>query len=671
MNTNNPHTLIEQDQGHSNQELVDTFLEFSQEELGYSTPVEVNLLYDRDDLTTLASYNFRDYVINVYAKDRAIADILRSIAHELVHHQQNEDGRIDGSAPDIGGDIEDEANAIAGQLVKKFGYENKNIYENLDRELCDNPEEGEFFCLAGSENLGTTDIYKDDGYNLIHQFSKPYHLSDVTPDEEETYHEPGTKKVKKTVLKPKLTAPFNIPITEQDEQTNLFPTGDWEFPVGWEEDDDYSIDVKTNVPEPVFKKIMEMWDKNGIDFSLFKLLGIPSDSVVKTFVLKRYIQNTKKPIPVSVTYDCLDMKEFFDRTSGDYDLSYIAEYLCGEEAFWEPEDWYNYEWDDYMTEAIDENNWKTIMGIFGVDTQEVAHTLLTESPQNEEEEELQEEHQEDIDEIQNFILWANNDETEYATKDAMAKDIDDKIIDHFDGVGRLMRDDEGKFTYTIEGDLRDYVNDVWDNTEDVFQYHPDYVSQILEDFLMDFSTFTNAPDLLFKALMDEEYVFWEYCEGKKGECLEVDTKFFDGYWHPEIDINRSLSDRLGELTYEPQITTGPEGEIKPLHEAQEDPETGEDLESGLDAQDGYIEHGDFTPTEVRILNLIVKRFTLVELGTIATVDDTQFPSDLFMKWKDTLKLFGEDTTDSEDYGKSTRFAKWIVDNINGARARRL
>ena len=30
--------------------------------------------------------------------------------------------------------------------------------------------------------------------------------------------------------------------------------------------------------------------------------------------------------------------------------------------------------------------------------------------------------------------------------------------------------------------------------------------------------------------------FWDYCEGKKGECLEPDTKFFDGYWHPEIMI---------------------------------------------------------------------------------------------------------------------------------------
>ena len=39
----------------------------------------------------------------------------------------------------------------------------------------------------------------------------------------------------------------------------------------------------------------------------------------------------------------------------------------------------------------------------------------------------------------------------------------------------------------------------------------------------------------------------------------------DGYWHPNYDINHSLSDRLTELSYEPTITT-PEDETKPLHE---------------------------------------------------------------------------------------------------------
>jgi hypothetical protein len=50
----------------------------------------------------------------------------------MIHHKQNQEGRLnaDEAIPDIGGDIENEANAIAGQLVKEFGYTTKhNIYD--------------------------------------------------------------------------------------------------------------------------------------------------------------------------------------------------------------------------------------------------------------------------------------------------------------------------------------------------------------------------------------------------------------------------------------------------------------------------------------------------------------------------------------------------------------
>ena len=39
--------------------------------------------------------------------------------------------------------------------------------------------------------------------------------------------------------------------------------------------------------------------------------------------------------------------------------------------------------------------------------------------------------------------------------------------------------------YIIDGDLRDYVNDKWDNTEDVFEYHQEYSNQTLEDVILD------------------------------------------------------------------------------------------------------------------------------------------------------------------------------------------
>ena len=61
-------------------------------------------------------------------------------------------------------------------------------------------------------------------------------------------------------------------IREQDEQMSLFPTGDWEFPVGFEDfkqengeiiagsDQDTADWIRKSVPERVVSKIFKMWD---------------------------------------------------------------------------------------------------------------------------------------------------------------------------------------------------------------------------------------------------------------------------------------------------------------------------------------------------------------------------------------------------------------------------
>ena len=75
-------------------------------------------------------------------------------------------------------------------------------------------EQGQFFTLDGSENLGNTDYFKDDGFDIIHNHGD-VHLSDITPEESETAVPKGSKKVKKTVLKPNLKkGPYNTPVTE-------------------------------------------------------------------------------------------------------------------------------------------------------------------------------------------------------------------------------------------------------------------------------------------------------------------------------------------------------------------------------------------------------------------------------------------------------------------------
>jgi hypothetical protein len=61
---------------------------------------------------------------------RSLVDIMRSIAHELVHYKQKEAGKFKpgDDIPNIGGEIEDEANALCGQLVKMYVDEQNKKY---------------------------------------------------------------------------------------------------------------------------------------------------------------------------------------------------------------------------------------------------------------------------------------------------------------------------------------------------------------------------------------------------------------------------------------------------------------------------------------------------------------------------------------------------------------
>lgn len=104
------------------------FIKFIQDELDLNTPFKVQLVADRsDDLKTYAYYDPSSGLVKVYCKNRGLADVLRSVAHELIHHLQNQRGQLQFPVQDVGGQIEDEANSVAGQLVKKFGYTNPDL----------------------------------------------------------------------------------------------------------------------------------------------------------------------------------------------------------------------------------------------------------------------------------------------------------------------------------------------------------------------------------------------------------------------------------------------------------------------------------------------------------------------------------------------------------------
>jgi hypothetical protein len=95
-------------------------------------PIDIVNGRKRSGLKTTAQYDPNNHHVMVNAKNRHFGDVLRSIAHELVHHKQNLNGELDTPVQDVGGDIEDEANARAGELLKSFAYQKgpERIYEN-------------------------------------------------------------------------------------------------------------------------------------------------------------------------------------------------------------------------------------------------------------------------------------------------------------------------------------------------------------------------------------------------------------------------------------------------------------------------------------------------------------------------------------------------------------
>lgn len=110
--------------------VMSDFVNFAKKEIGIDDGVKVLLAYERTpDITTTAYYNLEGFV-KIYVKDRAIIDVCRSIAHELVHHKQNIDGRLKDSIKDgeDGSEIENEANAVAGVLIRKWGKMYPELY---------------------------------------------------------------------------------------------------------------------------------------------------------------------------------------------------------------------------------------------------------------------------------------------------------------------------------------------------------------------------------------------------------------------------------------------------------------------------------------------------------------------------------------------------------------
>jgi predicted nucleotidyltransferase len=115
------------------EKIIKDFIIKCKKDLGMNKLPKITIINDKNwvkNNKSYGSYNPVNKSIMVYFGDRNLADFLRTLSHELTHHWQNENNRIKELSGETGSDIENEANAKAGILLRNYGKENQMIYEN-------------------------------------------------------------------------------------------------------------------------------------------------------------------------------------------------------------------------------------------------------------------------------------------------------------------------------------------------------------------------------------------------------------------------------------------------------------------------------------------------------------------------------------------------------------
>ena len=111
-------------------ELTKEFIKFVAKELNLSEGCSIYFSADRNEhLVTTASYNPNNNNIWIYVKNRnMLGDILRSLAHEMMHFKQNLKNELHVKSGEDGSPHENQANSFSGKMIRMFGKKHPEIY---------------------------------------------------------------------------------------------------------------------------------------------------------------------------------------------------------------------------------------------------------------------------------------------------------------------------------------------------------------------------------------------------------------------------------------------------------------------------------------------------------------------------------------------------------------
>jgi hypothetical protein len=109
--------------------IFERFMSYACNELQIQQPPTFEIKYEfGEEQPSFGAYVPSDHHIFINPSNRNIVDVLRTLAHELVHAKQNELGLLQPDSGETGSDHENDANSIAGILMRDYGKNNPDIY---------------------------------------------------------------------------------------------------------------------------------------------------------------------------------------------------------------------------------------------------------------------------------------------------------------------------------------------------------------------------------------------------------------------------------------------------------------------------------------------------------------------------------------------------------------
>jgi hypothetical protein len=115
--------------------IIADFIDFAAQALNLEKVPKITFSDDEElakNMHSLGAYNPKNDELLVVKGPRLTADILRTLAHELVHRKQDELGPLGKEDGKTGSPVENEANAAAGVLLRQFGQYRPEIFEEAD-----------------------------------------------------------------------------------------------------------------------------------------------------------------------------------------------------------------------------------------------------------------------------------------------------------------------------------------------------------------------------------------------------------------------------------------------------------------------------------------------------------------------------------------------------------